>query len=258
MKTSWTPFPANARDRSTPVYPDNATGPSHGNSDLARLNRLANRISVAAPFDEILSEIIEIVTCCVNCDSCLVYVARKEDLVLRGWRNPHPKAASRVDIRDAIGIAGWVTRDPESVIVTQGAHADPRVKVFFDELLDDHFEAFLSAPMLSGGRLAGTINVQNRERYSFNEEQVKVIEILSFLVGTELERVRLERQNLALVNRVEARKIIERAKQILRRDFQLDEEEAYLKLQRKSRNRRTTMKEVAEAIILNDDVRNKT
>ncbi|MGA9306312.1 MAG: ANTAR domain-containing protein, partial [Candidatus Sulfotelmatobacter sp.] len=51
------------------------------------------------------------------------------------------------------------------------------------------------------------------------------------------------------------RKVVERAKGILQRDLGLSEEQAYLTLQRQSRQKRKAMKEIAEAIVLSDEVR---
>jgi uroporphyrinogen-III synthase len=49
--------------------------------------------------------------------------------------------------------------------------------------------------------------------------------------------------------------VVERAKGILQRDLGLSEEQAYLTLQRQSRQKRKAMKEIAEAIVLSDEVR---
>jgi uroporphyrinogen-III synthase len=76
-----------------------------------------------------------------------------------------------------------------------------------------------------------------------------------YLVGAELERARLESENSELADRLESRKAIERAKGILQRDFGLDEESAYRAMQRESRQRRKSMREIAEAIMLNEDLR---
>jgi uroporphyrinogen-III synthase len=81
--------------------------------------------------------------------------------------------------------------------------------------------------------------------------------VLSYLVGGEIERARLEHKNVALRDRLEGRDFVERAKGILQRDSQIDEEGAYLALQRESRNRRKSMREVAETIILNDDLKRR-
>jgi uroporphyrinogen-III synthase len=49
--------------------------------------------------------------------------------------------------------------------------------------------------------------------------------------------------------------VVERAKGILQRDLGLSEEQAYLALQRQSRQTRKAMKEIAEAIVLSDEVK---
>jgi uroporphyrinogen-III synthase len=51
---------------------------------------------------------------------------------------------------------------------------------------------------------------------------------------------------------------VERAKGILQRDLGLSEEQAYLALQKQSRQKRKPMKEIAEAIILGEEVRENT
>jgi uroporphyrinogen-III synthase len=257
MKTSWTAYSVDMRTPSVPMPADDSIGGAHPGPDISLLNRITRRIASGVPLDEILSEVVEFLAEAVTCDSCTAYVAEGEDLALRAWSSHHPGAADRVKVKTVLGITGWAAGEWESVIATPGAYADPRVKVFFHEPFADCFESFLSVPMMSGGRLAGTINVQNRGHYSFSGREASLIATLGYVVGAELERERLERENLALVDRLEARKVVERAKGILQRDLRLNEEDAYLTLQRESRQRRKAMKEVAEAIILSDDLKKK-
>jgi len=66
---------------------------------------------------------------------------------------------------------------------------------------------------------------------------------------------RLEGENSHLSQQLETRKLVERAKGILQRDLGLTEEQAYLALQRQSRQKRRSMKEVAEAVVLTDEVK---
>ena len=51
------------------------------------------------------------------------------------------------------------------------------------------------------------------------------------------------------------RKLIERAKGILQSELGMTEEKAYLTLQQQSRQTRKSMKQIAEAIILTDEVK---
>jgi uroporphyrinogen-III synthase len=78
---------------------------------------------------------------------------------------------------------------------------------------------------------------------------------MGFLVGAEIETARLEVENTQLTERLETRKILDRAKGILQRDLGITEEEAYLTIQRQSRQRRKSKKEIAEAIVLGDELR---
>ena len=69
---------------------------------------------------------------------------------------------------------------------------------------------------------------------------------------------RLESENSGLSHQLATRKLVERAKGILQRDLGLTEEQAYLSIQRQSRQKRKTMKEIAEAIVLSEEVRSSS
>jgi uroporphyrinogen-III synthase len=125
----------------------------------------------------------------------------------------------------------------------------------FKDLPEDLFEAFLSIPIQVAGKVVGVINLQHRKPYQHSREEVRLLSMIGFLVGAEIERVRLETENLQLSDKLELRKIIDRAKGILQRDLGLDEDAAYHMLQKESRQRRKSMREIAEAILLSDDLR---
>jgi uroporphyrinogen-III synthase len=101
----------------------------------------------------------------------------------------------------------------------------------------------------------GVINLQHRKPHFHTARQIRLISTIGFLVGAEIEMARLECENSSLSDQLETRKLVERAKGILQRELACSEEEAYLTLQRQSRQRRKTMKEVAEAVVLSDEVR---
>ena len=71
----------------------------------------------------------------------------------------------------------------------------------------------------------------------------------------ENEKSVLESERSALSVKLETRKIIDRAKGILQRDLRISEEEAYRTLQRESQQRRRSMRNIAESIIFNDDLK---
>jgi K+-sensing histidine kinase KdpD len=71
----------------------------------------------------------------------------------------------------------------------------------------------------------------------------------------ERQRLLLETEKSALSDKLETRKAVDRAKGILQRELRISEEEAYRTLQRESQQRRRSMRDIAESIILNDDLK---
>jgi uroporphyrinogen-III synthase len=223
-------------------------------SDIDLLHEIGSRIAAADPLHAVLSRVVDFVSTIVQCDSCFVYVLDDDDLVLRASKTPHPDVVDRLKLRVGQGITGWVAEHRTPVAVGSHAFDDPRFKTF-NELPEDRYEAFLSVPVLSRGKLVGVINLQHRQPHSHSQREMQLISTIGFLVGAEIETARLEIENSQLSERLETRKVLDRAKGILQRDLGLTEEEAYLTIQRQSRQRRKTKKEIAEAIILTDELR---
>jgi uroporphyrinogen-III synthase len=223
-------------------------------SDVDALHDIGRRIASADPLHEVLSRVVQFVSSLVLCDSCFIYVLDGDLLRLGASKNPHPDAIDRLTIKLGQGITGWVAENRQPVAVGQNAFQDPRFQVF-NELPEDRYEAFLSVPVESRGKLVGVINVQHRAPHQHGEREIQLIATVGFLVGAEIEMARLEVENSQLSEQLESRKLVDRAKGILQRDLGLTEEEAHLTIQRQSRQRRKSKREIAEAIILADDLR---
>jgi uroporphyrinogen-III synthase len=223
-------------------------------TDIDLLHEIGSRIAAADPLHAVLARVVDFVSTLVQCDSCFIYVLEEDALVLRASKTPHPDVIDRLKLRVGEGITGWVAEHRQPVAVGTRAFEDPRFQTF-NELPEDRYEAFLSVPVLSRSKLVGVINLQHRQPHSHTHREIQLISTIGFLVGAEIETARLEVENTQLSERLETRKIVDRAKGILQRDIGLTEEEAYLTIQRQSRQRRKTKKEIAEAIILGDDLR---
>jgi len=233
------------------VDPDYDEAPG---SEIEMLHEIGSRIAASDPLHAVLGRVVDFVTSLVQCDSCFVYVLDDDALVMRASKTPHPDVVDRLKLRVGQGITGWVAEHRQPVAVSRHAFEDPRFQTF-NELPEDRYEAFLSVPVLSRGKLVGVINLQNRQTHEYSRQEIQLISTIGFLVGAEIEMARLEVENTQLSERLETRKILDRAKGILQRDLGITEEEAYLTIQRQSRQRRKTKKEIAEAIVLGDELR---
>lgn len=228
--------------------------PNSPASGVDFLHEIGSRMAAADPLHIVLNRIVDFACSLIQCDSCFVYLLEDDQLVLRASKNPHSELVDRLGIWLGQGITGWVGWHREPVAISAKALKDPRFKRFRN-LPEDSFEAFLSVPILCRSKLVGVINLQHRKPYQHTEQEVRLLSAAGYLVGAELERARLETENSELLDRLESRKVIERAKGVLQRDFALDEEAAYRTMQRESRQRRKSMREIAEAILLNEDLR---
>ena len=223
-------------------------------SDIDFLHEISSRIAAADPLHAVLSRVVDFVSSVVRCDSCFVYILDADELVLSASKNPHPDVVDRLKLRIGQGITGWVADHRQPVAVGVHASQDPRFQVF-NELPEDGYEAFLSVPVISRDKVVGVINVQHRQPHSHSQREIRLISMIGFLVGAEIEMARLEGENTQLSERLAVRKVVDRAKGILQRDLAISEEEAYLTIQKQSRQRRKSKKDIAEAIILGDELR---
>jgi len=236
------------------VRTDSRTEKTGHGADAVFLHGIASRMAEEVPFDEVLREVVEFAAAAVTSDSCFVYVLQDQELVMRASRNSHSEAPGKLTLKLGQGIAGWVAQHRQPVVIARNAALDSRFQLF-NELPEDRFEAFLSVPLLSRGRVLGVINLQNKASHDYSEREISLISTVGFLVGAEIEMARLEKERSQLVDRLEVRKVVERAKGILQEDLNISEREAYLMLQRQSQQRRRAMKDIAEAVVLGNAVK---
>ena len=115
--------------------------------------------------------------------------------MLRASKNPHADLVDELGLQLGQGITGWVAMHP-----TTRSHCLPGMErpslQMFNDLPEDHFEAFLSVPILCRGKVVGVINVQHRKPHHHSRRQVRLISTVGFLVGAELEMARLESERL--------------------------------------------------------------
>ena len=173
---------------------------SDGDLDIGFLHEIATRMSLAPPLHEVLREVVRFASAVVECDSCFVYVLEKDELVLRASKNPHPEIIDRLKLKLGEGITGWVAEHREPAVVPMNAMKDPRFK-FFNDLPEDHFDAFLSVPLMSRGRLVGVINLQNRKPHNYSKREITMISTVGTMAGAEIEMTRLQDEERRRIGR---------------------------------------------------------
>jgi len=210
-------------------------------SDLVVFDRLS--------LDQFLDKIIKLINKIIDVDSCFIYLYQNKKLTLFASKKPHQNLLGKITLKEGEGITGWVAEHKKTVAIKEKAYLDPRFK-FFKELPEDHYEAFLSVPIIDKQGLVGVINLQNKKPKVFSKKEKQMIEIFASVIASGLRKVILQEKLGFLEERLEERKIVEKAKGILMKKENLTEEEAYKKIQKEAMKKRKRLKEIAEAVIL--------
>jgi two-component system, response regulator PdtaR len=231
-------------------------------SQVGLLHRISSIVSSELSLDEMLGEIIGITAQVTDCDACLVYLMERDsnEIVLRASQLPHAADLGNLRMKMGEGVTGWVAEHKSVVALSSNAGSDARFKRF-QALIEDTYEAFLSVPLVSGGDIIGVINVHHRQKHPHTPDEISLLTFVGEQMGGAISKSVLAEQNARLVEetqemkrQLETRKVVERAKGILQQRYGLSEEDAYLRLRNESRRLRRPMKELAEAIILSEEL----
>lgn len=230
----------------------NKTSLINRDQKLKILQQIIETISYNLDLNDVLMRIVEIVSKATKADSCFLYLINNQELILRASKNPHPKDIGRIKLKIGEGITGWVAKNKEIVAIAKNAYSDERFR-FFNNLPEDKYETFLSVPIIYKDNLLGVINVQHKNSQEYKENEIVLMETIARATGGAIENARLFTETEVLKDALESRKLIEKAKGILMKKLNVAEDQAYKLLHKKSMDKRLSMKEVAQAVIISDE-----
>jgi sugar diacid utilization regulator/putative methionine-R-sulfoxide reductase with GAF domain len=162
--------------------------------ELAFLERLALAAASVLEPDALMELVITETTGALGVDVCSIYLRDEADdaLVFTATNGLSSASLGRVRLPVGEGVTGWVAREGRPAVVDD-VHADPRFR-WVPGLDQTRFVAMCSAPILSGGRLVGVINVQTERPRRFTDGDVALIQAIGAQVGGVVERAELQRR----------------------------------------------------------------
>lgn len=202
-------------------------------------------------FNHFLRQFVAAAINIVPVDSCLIFFYDRENkqLMLVGSRRPNNEQVGKLFLEKGEGVTGWVAEHKQTVSIEKRAYKDARFK-FIEDLPEDTYEAFLSVPIINGDGVVGVINLHNKKPYTFSKIEIKTIESLVKIIASAFAEVMLQRKIDRLENKLAERKVVEKAKGVLMTERKLTEDEAYHFIRKEAMNKRKSMKEIGESILL--------
>jgi signal transduction protein with GAF and PtsI domain len=156
-------------------------------------------------------------------------------------------------LRVGEGIVGLVAKEKKPIVISD-VLKDQRYK---EKTLakKENLVSMLSVPMMVKNRVIGVINCYTTALYNFSESDTDLVTAVANQAAVAIENTELMVKTRIVQEELEARKKIEKAKGILMKERGLTEEQAYELIRKTSMNKRLTMKDVAEAIILSYEIK---
>jgi len=114
--------------------------------------------------------------------------------------------------------------------------------------------SLLSVPMMIKERAIGVINSYTSAFHVFTPEERTILQAIANQAAVAIEHTRLMEKSFEMQEALEVRKLVERAKGYLMESRRLSEPQAFRLIQRQSMNRRKSMREIAEAIIVAEEL----
>ncbi|MBI3536868.1 MAG: GAF domain-containing protein [Chloroflexi bacterium] len=221
-------------------------------AQLAVLREITRAISAAGSLDQILALITRRTARVMEMDSCSIYLLDDQYLILKATTGLANEAVGRARLKIGEGLTGNAAKDGKPIAASHAAR-DPRFK-YLPETKESMFQSLLAVPLISRGKIIGAINVQTREGREYTDDEIELLSIIADVAAGELEKAVLYEEIGGLKEALETRKLVERAKGILMHRHGISEQDSFARIQHQARSTRKSMREIAEAIILAEEV----
>ena len=103
-------------------------------------------------------------------------------------------------------------------------------------------------------KVIGVLNCFTAEPHEFSEPEVNLIKAVANQAAVAILNTELMVKTKVIQEELETRKLVERAKEVLMRRRNMTGDQAYRWMQKRSMDSRKSMRNVAEAILLSDEI----
>lgn len=219
------------------------------------LTKISDAVTSDLYLEDILKLIVTVTAEVMNSKICSLMLLDKDtrELVVKATQSISESYNKKPNSKLGEGIAGRVAQSGKPITVLD-VRKDKRY-VNQDIAKKEHLCSLLSMPLIFKSKTIGVLNCYTVEPHHFTPGEISIIKSIANHAAIVIENFRLVVETQVIKEELEARKAIERAKGILMKKEHLDEQGAYGLIRKYSMDRRKTMREVSEAIILNEEMR---
>ncbi len=226
-------------------------------SYIDAVSKISKAITSDLYLEDVLKLIVTLTANVMKVKICALWLldSKTQTLKIRATQALSQEYLKERILKVGEGIVGLVAKDKKPVIINNVLE-DPKYK---EKQLARKvgLMSMLSVPMMVKKRVIGVINCYTTSIYQFSKSDIKLLSTVTNQAAVAIENTELMVKTKVIQEELETRKKVEKAKGILMTDQDISEDEAYNLIRKSSMNRRITMKDVAEAIILSSELKTR-
>jgi len=223
---------------------------------IEALSKISKAITSESYLEDILKLIVTVTAEVMKSKICsLMLLNDKGELVIRATQSVSDEYNKKPSLKTGEGIAGKIVKENRPIsIYDVTKEKEYKYRNIAEK---ENLSSLLSVPLSVKGKATGVLNSYTSKPHKFSKNEINVLNSVAHQAAIVIENFQLVVQSKVIKEELETRKASERAKGILMREENLSEEEAFRKIQKFSMNNRRPIREVAEAIILTQNLKKK-
>lgn len=223
---------------------------------IKALSKIGEAITSDLYLEDILKLVVTVTAEVMGSKICSLMLLdpKKKELTIKATQSISKEYINKNPLKLGEGVAGKVALENKAMVVSN-IQTDKLYK-YKEIAVGEGLVSLLCVPLHVKGKVIGVLNTYTAEQYNFSDYEINILQTVADQAAIVLENYRLVIESKVIREELETRKALERAKGILMREENLSEEEAFKKIQKFAMDKRKSIRELADAIILSYEMKN--
>lgn len=224
---------------------------------IKAISDISRSIASGQSLEEILNRVVMITARVMDYEICSLWLVddsvTPRVLRLKATQAMDPEYAKSRTMGRVEGVAGFVSTHNQTLKILD-VLKEPRYKEK-DTAERLGLVSLLSIPIrIHDDDVLGVLNVFTKKLHDFSSTEIHQISAIGDLTALAIFNDNLAKRMDRVQEELETRKVIERAKEVLIKRKSIAGDQAFRWIQKRSMDSRKTMRQIAEAVIISEDV----
>jgi signal transduction protein with GAF and PtsI domain len=233
------------------------TSPETYDNYIKALTEISRAITSDQYLEDILRLIVMVTAKVTGVEICSLWLLEEDDkgkcMRLKATQSIEPEYVKDRVLTLEEGVVGYIASTNKPLIIPN-VLKEPRFKE--KEMAKKlGLVSMLGIPLhVREDKVIGVLDCFTVEPHEFSDTEISLVTTVANQAAIAIENTQLMVKTQVIAEELEKRKVIDRAKEVLMSKKGFSGEKAFRWLQKKSMDTRKSMKEIAEAVIISQDI----